>query len=81
TLFDGVLEPGTYDGRFVAVNYVLTVYGLWYSGSLFAEHGWEPPTTWAEAMDLGAAAQDEGLYLFCWGQEAATYYQTLAIDS
>ncbi|HLS26523.1 MAG TPA: N-acetylglucosamine/diacetylchitobiose ABC transporter substrate-binding protein [Beutenbergiaceae bacterium] len=81
TLFDGVLEPGTYDGRFVALNYVLTVYGLWYSGSLFAEHGWEPPTTWAEAMDLGAAAQDEGLYLFCWGQEAATYYQTLAIDS
>lgn len=81
TLFDGVLEPGTFDGRLVAINYVLTVYGVWYSGSLFEEHGWEVPTTWAEAMDLGAAAQDEGLYLFVWGQEAATYYQTLAIDS
>lgn len=81
TLFDGVLEPGTFGGRFVAINYVLTVYGLWYSGSLFEEYGWEPPTTWDEAKDLGAAAQEEDLYLFVWGQEAATYYQTLAIDS
>lgn len=81
TLFDGVLEPGTFGDRFVAINYVFTMYGIWYSASLFEEHGWEPPTTLEEALDLGAAAQEEGLYLFCWGQEAATYYQTMAIDA
>lgn len=81
TLHEGVLEPGTFGDRLVAINYVLTVYGVWYSGSLFSEYGWEPPTTLDEALELGAAAQDEGLYLFCWGQEAATYYQTMAIDA
>ncbi len=81
TLFEGVLEPGTFGDRFVALNYVLTVYGLWYSGSLFESNGWEPPTTWADLKDIGAAAKDEDLYLFCWGTEAATYYQTMVIDA
>jgi len=81
TLYDGVLAPGTFGDKFAAINYVLTVYGVWYSQSLFDEHGWTPPTTWEEVIDLGAAAQEEGLYLFLWGTEAATYYQTLAIES
>jgi N-acetylglucosamine transport system substrate-binding protein len=81
TLFGGVLAPGTFDGKLAAINYALTIYAVWYSSSLFEEHGWTPPTTWAEALELGAAAKEEGLYLFCWGQEAATYYQTFAIDS
>jgi len=81
TLYPGVLSPGTFGDRFVAVNYVFTIYGVWYSGSLFEQHGWTPPTNWDEAIALGAAAQEEGLYLFTWGMEAATYYQTFLIDS
>ena len=81
TLYDGVEEPGTFGDRFVAINYVMTVYGIWYSASLFEEYGWEPPTTLEETRDLGAAAQEEGYYLFTWGQEAATYYQTLCVDA
>ncbi len=81
TLFGGVEAPGTFDGKLAALNYVLTVYAVWYSASLFAEFGWEPPTTWDEAIDLGAAAKAEGKFLFLWGKEAATYYQTLAIGS
>ncbi|SEE14937.1 N-acetylglucosamine/diacetylchitobiose ABC transporter substrate-binding protein [Ruania alba] len=81
TLFEGVLAPGTYGDKLAALNYVLTVYGVWYSSSLFEEHGWTPPTTWDEAKELGAAAQEEGLYLFAWGTEAATYYETLALES
>ncbi len=76
-----VLDSGVYDGKLAAINYVLTLYAVWYSGSLFEENGWTAPTTWAEAKELGAAAQEKGLYLFAWGKEAATYYQTLAIDS
>lgn len=81
TLFGGVEEPGTYDGKLAALNYVLTVYAVWYSASLFKENGWTPPKTWDEAMALGAKAKAKNKYLFVWGKEAATYYQTLAIGS
>jgi N-acetylglucosamine transport system substrate-binding protein len=81
TLFGGVEEPGTYNGKLAALNYVLTVYAVWYSASLFQENSWTPPKTWDEAMALGAKAKSKGKYLFVWGKEAATYYQTLAIGS
>jgi N-acetylglucosamine transport system substrate-binding protein len=81
TLYDGVMTPGTFDGKFVALNYSLTVYALWYSASLFEENGWTPPKTWDEALDLGAKAKSKGKFLFAWGKEAATYYQTMAIAS
>jgi N-acetylglucosamine transport system substrate-binding protein len=81
TLFGGVLAPGTFDGKLAAINYALTIYAVWYSASLFEENGWTPPTTWEEALALGALAKEQDKYLFCWGQEAATYYQTFAVDS
>jgi N-acetylglucosamine transport system substrate-binding protein len=79
TLYAGVKAPGTFDGKFAALNYALTVYAVWYSSSLFDENGWTPPKTWDEAMDLGAKAKAKKKYLFVWGKEAATYYRTLAI--
>jgi N-acetylglucosamine transport system substrate-binding protein len=81
TLFGGVLEPGTFDGKLAAINYALTVYALWYSASLFEENGWTPPKTWDEAYELGMKAKEKDKFLFVWGKEAATYYQTLAICS
>jgi N-acetylglucosamine transport system substrate-binding protein len=81
TLYEGVKGPGTYNGKFLALNYVLTLYGVWYSQSLFDANGWTAPKTWDEAKDLGAKAKAKGKYLFVWGKEAATYYSTLAMDS
>lgn len=81
TLYPGMLDDGTYDGRLVQLNYVLTVYGLWYSKSLFDANGWKAPATWDDALALGASAKEKGKYLFCWGKEAASYYLTLAVDS
>jgi len=81
TLYPGVLDVGMYDGKLAALNYVLTVYALWYSQTLFDANGWTPPKTWDEALELGAAAQEQGMYLFTWGTEAASYYLTLAVDS
>jgi N-acetylglucosamine transport system substrate-binding protein len=81
SLYKGVLTPGTFSGKLVALNYALTVYALWYSKALFDENGWTPPKTWDDAMSLGAKAKAKGKYLFLWGKEAATYYQTLAIAS
>jgi N-acetylglucosamine transport system substrate-binding protein len=81
TLFGGVEAPGTYGDRFIAINYAMTVYAIWYSASLFEANGWTPPTTWAEAIELGKTAKEKGLYLFGWGKEAATYYRTTAVAS
>ncbi len=81
TLYPGVEAPGTINGKLVAINYVQTVYALWYSASLFEANGWTPPKTWDEAIDLGGKAKAKSKFLFLWGKEAATYYQTLAISS
>ena len=81
TLFGGVLSPGTFGGKLAAINYAFTVYGVWYSGSLFEENGWTPPTNWAEALELGAAAKEQDKYLFCWGKEASSYYRTMCLES
>jgi N-acetylglucosamine transport system substrate-binding protein len=81
SLYTGVTKPGTIGGKFIVLNYVLTVYALWYSQSLFSANGWTPPKTWDEAYALGGKAKAKGKYLFLWGKEAATYYQTLAIAS
>ncbi|GAB4084786.1 N-acetylglucosamine/diacetylchitobiose ABC transporter substrate-binding protein [Myceligenerans cantabricum] len=81
TLYPSVKDPGTYNGRFVALNYVMTVYAVWYSASLFDENGWTAPVTWQDAIDLGAEALKADKKLWVWGKEAATYYQTMALDS
>lgn len=81
TLYAGALEPGMIDGKLASINYVLTVFGLWYSASLFEENGWTPPTTWDEAIELGAKAKEAGKYLFLWGNEAADYYLEMSIAS
>ena len=76
-----MIKPGTFDGKFVQLNYVLTVYAMWYSAALFESNSWSVPTTYEEALALGAKAKAKGKYLFGWGKEAATYYQTMAIAS
>ncbi len=81
TLYAGVLAPGTLNGKLVGLNYVLTVYGIWYSAALFEANGWTVPKTWDEMYVLGGKAKAKGKYLFTWGKEAATYYLTLAISS
>ncbi|MER7416715.1 N-acetylglucosamine/diacetylchitobiose ABC transporter substrate-binding protein [Micromonospora peucetia] len=81
SLYPGVKLPGTFNGKFVALNYVMTVFSLWYSASLFEENGWTPPKTWAEAKELGAKAKAKGKYLFVFGKEAANYYQWTVVDS
>jgi N-acetylglucosamine transport system substrate-binding protein len=81
TLYPGVTNPGTFDGKFIALNYALTVYAIWYSASLFEQNGWTVPKTYEEMLALGEEAKGKGKYLFGWGKEAATYYQTMAISS
>lgn len=80
-VFSSVKLDGTINDRFVQMPYVMTLVSLWYSASLFEAHGWTPPKTWDEMLELGAKAKAEGLYLFTYGKEAAIYWEWMLWDS
>ncbi|MFV0373378.1 N-acetylglucosamine/diacetylchitobiose ABC transporter substrate-binding protein [Microbacterium sp.] len=73
TLTAGAVETGTFGDRFVALPYVNTVFGLWYSQALFDEKGWEVPRTWAEFLALGEKAADRGIALIAYPGQAIGY--------
>jgi N-acetylglucosamine transport system substrate-binding protein len=80
SLLPGALDPGTYSGKLYSLNYVYTVFALWYSAKQFEEKGWSAPVTWDDVMTIGEAAKGEGLSLYDFGgQNAADYYHTMAI--
>ncbi len=81
SLLPGALEPGTYSGTLYSLNYVYTVFALWYSAKQFEEKGWDVPTTWDDVMTIGENAKKDKIHLFAFGgQNAADYYHTLAIS-
>lgn len=65
-LLPGMLDAGRYDGTLRALNYVVTVYGLWYSTQLFQKHGWDPPRTWPELLALGTEMKAAGVGPFAY---------------
>lgn len=80
-VFPGIKETGTYNGTFVQVPYVMTLFAFYYSQTLFDANGWTPPKTWDEALALCDQAKAKDLYLATWGKEAASYWKWLAFDS
>ncbi|WP_422774295.1 N-acetylglucosamine/diacetylchitobiose ABC transporter substrate-binding protein [Plantactinospora sp. WMMC1484] len=52
TLLPGVVDVGSYDGRFLVLSYAYTAYGIWYSTKLFADRGWQYPKTWDDHIAL-----------------------------
>ncbi|MDR1119001.1 MAG: extracellular solute-binding protein, partial [Bifidobacteriaceae bacterium] len=73
-------QVGTVNGKFIQVPYVMTLFALWYSQSLFDENGWTPPETWDQMMNLCVEAKAQDKYLFTWGKEAANYWEWLVLD-
>lgn len=79
TLIPGTIEAGTYDGKPYVINYAYTVFGLWYSGKLFADNGWTAPTTWADFTALLDKMKAKGLIPYAYAGANASYYQYLVI--
>ncbi|MFG3690499.1 N-acetylglucosamine/diacetylchitobiose ABC transporter substrate-binding protein [Micromonospora sp. NPDC047740] len=52
TLLPGTVEVGSYDGKFLVVNYTYTAYGIWYSTKLFTDRGWQYGKTWDDHIAL-----------------------------
>jgi len=61
TLLPGAVEVGTYDGKFLVLNYAYTVYGIWYSTKLFTEKGWQYAKTWDEHIALCRTIKAAGI--------------------
>ena len=60
-LLPGTVEAGQIGSSMFSLNYALTVYGVWYSKSLFAKNGWTVPQTWDEFMSLCATIKAAGI--------------------
>jgi N-acetylglucosamine transport system substrate-binding protein len=78
TLQPGTVELGTIGGTFCTLQYVYTVFGLWYSGKLFRQHGWSEPKTWADFMSLSGEIKKAGIAPFA-HQGKYPYYINVAI--
>jgi len=55
------LEAAMLEGKPLVLDYVLTVYALWYNKPLFAKNGWEPAKTWAEFLTLCEEIKKTGI--------------------
>lgn len=60
-LMPGTIESGTLSGKVYNLSYVYTMFGLWYSGKLFKQHGWTAPRTWAEFLVICEQAKAKGI--------------------
>ncbi len=74
----GTIETGTLDGKMYSLSYIYTVWGLWYSGKLFKQHGWTAPKTWADFLSLSAEIKKAGISPFA-HQGKYPYYINVAI--
>ncbi|MEA3338162.1 MAG: N-acetylglucosamine/diacetylchitobiose ABC transporter substrate-binding protein [Chloroflexota bacterium] len=64
TLMPGSQDSGVWDGTQRELNITMTVFGIWYSQTLFNEMGWEYPTTWDGMLDFCEAREAEDYN--CW---------------
>ncbi|OYO14097.1 carbohydrate ABC transporter, N-acetylglucosamine/diacetylchitobiose-binding protein [Enemella evansiae] len=59
-LTPGTAEQGSFDGVMRELNYVFSMWGIWYSSKLFNEKGWTVPKTWDEFMALSEKIKADG---------------------
>ena len=74
TILPGALTGVQYSGKTMALPYVYTAYGFWYSASLFQQNGWTWPTTWSAMVALAAQIKAKGMAPFSYGGTTAPDY-------
>lgn len=65
------------DGTVYLAPLYYNVTGLWYNAALFAEKGWDVPTTWDQFFEIGDKAKAEGLSLFTYQGMSPGYNEAL----
>lgn len=61
TLLTGSQDTHLYDGKYYAMNYVFTLWGIYTDAAVFEEHGWTYPTTWDDMLALCQEIKDAGI--------------------
>jgi N-acetylglucosamine transport system substrate-binding protein len=61
TLEPIALEAAQLNGKPLVLEYVLTVFGIWYDQKLFADRGWQPAKTWTEFLALCEEIKKSGM--------------------
>jgi len=74
TLLPGALDGVTFDGKVMAIPYVFTVNGFWYSKTLFDKHHWTWPSTWDGLVALAGEIKKAGIAPFAYGGTKAPDY-------
>jgi len=59
--FPGMLDAFSSGGAVYAVPNAFGAWMGWYDARMFREHGWEPPETWQEFLDLCAEIRAAGI--------------------
>lgn len=59
-LVPGTVESGSVDGTMVQLQYIFSMWGIWYSKPLFEENGWAAPKTMDEMMALSEKIKTAG---------------------
>lgn len=65
TLLPGTIEIGQFGNSMFSMNYAFTVWGVWYSTSLFQQKGWTVPKTWDDFITLCGTIKASGMAPFC----------------
>ena len=74
-LFDtGMLDMFRSDGEVYALPAAYGAWACWYDARMFREHGWEPPTTWAEFLALCEIIQASGIAPLAMQGKYASFY-------
>ncbi|MAE65837.1 MAG: ABC transporter substrate-binding protein [Phycisphaeraceae bacterium] len=58
----GSLDRYTYQGRTYGIPTYYNVQLLWYNKAMFARHGWQPPRTWPQLLDLCERIKAAGIW-------------------
>jgi len=61
TLEPIAIEAAQLEGKPLVLEYVLTVYAIWYNKPLFEKNGWQPAKSWQEFLDLCEEIKKTGI--------------------
>ncbi|NIK59759.1 N-acetylglucosamine/diacetylchitobiose ABC transporter substrate-binding protein [Kribbella shirazensis] len=74
------LEAAMLDGKPLVLEYVLTVYAIWYNKALFDKNGWTPAKTWAEFLTLCEEIKKAGIAPIAFQGKHGNYIGQVVLD-
>lgn len=74
------IEAAQLENKPLVMNYVLTVYGIWYNKKLFTEKGWEPAKDWAGFLALCDEIKKSGIAPIAYQGKHPYYMGQVVLD-